>query len=181
MTKLYGGAISCDLPEVAVDVSDFREVPDTQEVFILERPDGLDRSVIIDLLEMVKANTLPEIIAIHLEDIIDGPPTFLAPLESSKTEEDFDAHFFLVKPSPSKQETDETKLFMLIALLRLEKAESDCVFTFNIPLKCGDVTAEQLHAQMLEVTSGDGELGRCFQQLKHWVSTFKIQDWNLFS
>lgn len=181
MTKLYGGAISCDLPEVAVDVSDFREVPDTQEVFILERPDGLDRSVIIDLLEMVKANSLPEIISIHLEDIVDGVPQFLAPIESSTHPEGFDVHHFLVKPPPSKQETEGVKLFVLICLVRLEKVESDVVFTFNVPLKCGEITPEEFQAQVQNITNSEGELGHCFQQLKHWAATFTVQDWNLFS
>lgn len=181
MTKLYGGAIKSDLPEVAVDVSDFREVPDTQEVYILERPDGLDRSIIFDLLEMVKANTLPEIISIHLEDILEGPPTFLAPIESSKTEKgDFDVHYFFLKPPPSKQETEETKLYMFLCLIRLENVATDVLLTFNIPSKTGEVSSELLQKVIEDIMAGSGDFGECFKQLKHWVSTFEVADWGLF-
>lgn len=180
MTKLYGGAIKCDLPEVAVDVSDFREVPDTQEVFILERPNGLDRSLIIDLLEMVKANSLPEIISIHLEDILEEPPKYIAPLVSSKTSHDFDAHYFLIKPMSNKQETTEVKLFMLLCLVRLDKVDTDVIFTFNVPLKSDEVTAELFQTYVTGANDGSSDLGHCFQQIKHWASTFEVQDWGLF-
>ncbi|GBL52749.1 hypothetical protein ACI3LY_005021 [Candidozyma auris] len=181
MTKLYGGAIKCDLPETAIDVSDFREVPDTQEVFILERPDGLDRSIIIDLLEMVNADSLPEIITIHLEDILEGPPLFIAPLESSKTlVGDFDVHFFLIKPPATKQETEKNKLFMFLGLIRLNENKTDVLLTFNVPLSIGEVSAEVFYREVEGINHEESELSLCYQQLKHWATSFEVQDWALF-
>ncbi|RNF10274.1 Ran-binding protein [Trypanosoma rangeli] len=45
--ELFGGAIRCRLPATAVDVSDFRQVPDTQEVYT-EAETGV--CIIIELL-----------------------------------------------------------------------------------------------------------------------------------
>ena len=48
---LFGGALSADLPDRYVDVSDFRPVPDNQEVWTdAER----DESVIVEILERVE-------------------------------------------------------------------------------------------------------------------------------
>ncbi|KAH9593516.1 Ran-interacting Mog1 protein [Trypanosoma melophagium] len=45
--QLFGGAITCVVPTTAVDVSDFRQVPDTQEVYT-EAETGV--SIIVELL-----------------------------------------------------------------------------------------------------------------------------------
>ncbi|CAI5712420.1 unnamed protein product [Hyaloperonospora brassicae] len=45
---LFGGALSCDIPEGFADVSAFRQVPDNQEVFANA---ATDQSVIIELLQ----------------------------------------------------------------------------------------------------------------------------------
>ena len=48
--KLFGGAFQIDLPDGFVDVSDFRQVPDHQEVWAEAKT---DRSAIIEILERV--------------------------------------------------------------------------------------------------------------------------------
>jgi len=47
--ELYGGAISCEISEGFADVSEFRQVPDNQEVFAEAVS---DRCVIIELLQL---------------------------------------------------------------------------------------------------------------------------------
>lgn len=46
--KLFGGAIEASIPDRFVDVSDFRPVPDHQEIFSDE---GAEQSVIIEIVE----------------------------------------------------------------------------------------------------------------------------------
>ena len=46
--ELFGGAITVDLPTRMVDVSDFRPVPDNQEVWT---DADRDESIILELLE----------------------------------------------------------------------------------------------------------------------------------
>uniref|UniRef100_A0AAV1VLV4 Ran guanine nucleotide release factor n=1 Tax=Peronospora matthiolae TaxID=2874970 RepID=A0AAV1VLV4_9STRA len=51
LRPLFGGALSCDIPESFADVSSFRQVPDNQEVFANA---ATDQSVIIELLQYEK-------------------------------------------------------------------------------------------------------------------------------
>jgi hypothetical protein len=52
---LYGGAMSARLPDRYVDVSDFRPVPDNQEMWT---DASRDESVIVEILERVDGCTL---------------------------------------------------------------------------------------------------------------------------
>jgi hypothetical protein len=47
---LYGGSIRCDIPVNYVDISEFRDVPDHQEVFAHPT---LDQSIIVEINERV--------------------------------------------------------------------------------------------------------------------------------
>lgn len=180
--SLYGGAISTSLPDGAIDVSDFRQIPDTQEVFLFEQPSGLDRSVIFDLLERVEAPDLAQVVAVHLDDILDGPADYIAPLESAILPELGEVHSFLVKPPASKLETDNAKLFTFLTLIRLEKVGTDVVITMNVPLKIGEVTEQVFEEEKNGVTERrDTELSACYQQLKTIALSMKVKDWSLFA
>lgn len=183
MAPLYGGAMTANLPQGAIDVSEFRQIPDTQEVFLLEKPNGLDQSIIFDLLERVDADSLPEVIAVHLDDILEGPPTFLAPLESMEHPHlHCELHTFLVKPSPSKQETDTAKLFIFILLIRLEAVATDIVVSINVPLEVsGEVTAELFQKELSEVMNqGQSVLSESYRNAKDSALSLEVQDWKLF-
>lgn len=52
--ELFGGAITTVIPESFVDASNFREVPDNQEVFVSMSDDDGDVSIIVDILERVE-------------------------------------------------------------------------------------------------------------------------------
>lgn len=66
-TPLYGGALSVDLPADMTDASTFRQIPDTQEVFVSKT--DANHSIIIDLLECVPAQDLKEALDQHMEEI----------------------------------------------------------------------------------------------------------------
>ncbi|OBA23517.1 Mog1p/PsbP-like protein [Metschnikowia bicuspidata var. bicuspidata NRRL YB-4993] len=181
--SLYGGAISSMFPEGAIDVSDIREVPDTQEVFLLEQANKLDQALIVDLLETVEAPTLPEIISVHLGDILDEAPLYLAPLETFFNEDvQAHVHTFLVKPAPSKQETETTKLFMYITLLQVVKAQSDILITMTVPHESGEVSQDAFFQMAQNAVSGtEPVLGLAYNVVKTAASTFKICEWGLFN
>lgn len=182
MSNLYGGAITANLPNGAIDVSDFRQIPDTQEVFLLEKSNGLDQSIIIDLLERVDASTLPEVLAVHLEDILDGPAQFLAPLEYMEQPHlQCEVHSFLVKPPPAKSETDRAKLYMYVILVRLEKVGTDVLVTMNVPVESGDVTAEKFQEDVALVLSLSlSVLAQAYTAVKETALSLDVRDWNLF-
>lgn len=180
--SLYGGAITTTLPEGAIDVSDFRQIPDTQEVFLLEKSSGLDQSIIIDLLERVEAPDLAQVVAVHLDDILDAPAAFIAPLESAVIPELGEVHSFLVKPPASKLETNDAKLFTFLTLIRVEKVGTDIVISMNVPLNIGEVTEKVFEEEKNGViNNSDTELAACYKQIMTIALTLKIQDWSLFS
>ncbi|PVU97843.1 hypothetical protein BB561_000286 [Smittium simulii] len=53
--SLFGGALSISIAPELLDVSDFRQVPDTQEVFVCSENDD---SLIIELVEMLEGEDL---------------------------------------------------------------------------------------------------------------------------
>lgn len=178
---LYGGAVSAEIPKGAIDASNLREVPDQQEVFLIEMPNKLDQSLIFDLLETVEAPSLPEIISVHLDDILDLPPRFLVPLESLYNDAvEAPLHTFLVK-GESRQETPDVKLFMFLVLLQVKKAQSDVIITMNVPYECQDVDQAVFLDEAQKVLGGDTELARAYKVVRQAATTFAIKDWTLFN
>lgn len=184
MTELYGGAITAEFPDAVVDVSNFRPVPDTQEVFILEKPNGLDQLFIVDLLERVEASSLPEVLSVHLSDILEGTPQFVAPMESMLHPSlSSEIHTFAVKPPVTRMETDSAKLFMMIALLRLEKVGTDVVVTANVPVELSEpLTSDSFTKQVDDAISGEPTvLGESYKIIKHAALTLRVDNWDLFA
>lgn len=66
--KLFGGAITADIPRTMLDASDLREVPDHQELFV-GTSNGQNASLIIELLETVDKPTLLDSLAYHIEEL----------------------------------------------------------------------------------------------------------------
>ena len=95
-TELYGGAITISkLPNSFIDISQIRQVPDTQEVFINQLSShndshdvsgSFDHSFIIDLLERVDPIDYQEAIHLHLQDIV-PPHVHNQPIEQIKQQQ----------------------------------------------------------------------------------------------
>lgn len=63
---LFGGALTAVLPPNATDVSELREIPDNQEVFV--HP-NTDQSLIVELVEYQAQVADPDAARYHFEDI----------------------------------------------------------------------------------------------------------------
>lgn len=161
--KLYGGAVSVDLPP-AVDVLKFRQVPDTQEVFIFEgETKDTDVNIIFDLLEMVPEK-IENAIKVHVSDILDHVDT-IETMESTG-----DVHLFLVA-------SQQNKLLTIVGLIRLSKVETDVLVTMNIPLTSSEQEKlEQSNVKEL-VT---GHIKNHYVTIKQACKSFKVEDWGLF-
>jgi hypothetical protein len=64
--ELFGGAVTANVPRDFIDASQFRPVPDTQEVFI---DDASGATVIVELLERVDHVPDAEAAAFHFEEV----------------------------------------------------------------------------------------------------------------
>ncbi|XP_032870557.1 ran guanine nucleotide release factor isoform X2 [Amblyraja radiata] len=64
--SLFGGAFSVTLPPHSIDVSDIREIPDNQEVFMHS---ATDQSIIVELLEYQRQVPDVDAARYHFEDV----------------------------------------------------------------------------------------------------------------
>ncbi|CUM64281.1 uncharacterized protein PRCAT00001879001 [Priceomyces carsonii] len=174
-TALYGGAIHTVLPEDAIDVSKIRQVPDTQEVFILEKiRRELDRSLIFDLLERVP-NNYEKVIELHIEDLIDSQESNHLIERVHQKFVETDIYFsFAMKGS----------LVVLISLLRLERAETDVLISMNINVE-ENYTIEQIKEALLNTSetrlpSSLSILKEDYDVIKEASLNLQIKDWSLF-
>lgn len=120
MVDLYGGAVTTVLPEGIVDVSNIRQVPDTQEVFIIE--DGeKDVSIIFDLLEQVSSSDVKEALRIHIDDILESNDYTMLEERFLKT---LNTNIYTCY-------VNTKNLTTLVSLIRLDKVQTDVVISMN--------------------------------------------------
>ena len=79
---LFGGALTVSLPSTFTDVSNLRQVPDHQEVWL--DSEGFT-SVVIEILERVEKPDL-EALRYHLEDLVEEDVGEMRIWESGSTE-----------------------------------------------------------------------------------------------
>ncbi|CUM45032.1 uncharacterized protein AC631_01374 [Debaryomyces fabryi] len=121
MVELYGGAVTTTLPVGIVDVSDMRQVPDNQEVFIIEEGDK-DISIIFDLLEQVDAQDINTALKMHIDDMLETNQ-FTMIEEIALKFLDTKIHTCYVNSNNS---------IHLISLIRLSKVETDIVISMHV-------------------------------------------------
>lgn len=159
--ELFGGALTALVPTSFADASQFRQVPDTQEVFVDDGP--AEESLIFDILEKISdaddsaiKTHFGEIVAINggaSEILTSGQlqganyPTWtcLGEQETKKW---------------GKEEETLTKVTICVALVRLEKVSTDIVISYNV------IQGERQQ---------EG-----YERLQEIAKSFKVKDWDLF-
>lgn len=178
-TDLFGGAIKVKLPQGFVDASLFRQVPDTQEVFVHQ---AVDDSLMFDLLERLESPSDLHALKDHLEEISrinDADPssqliqlyTETHPLGKSSLSSRASPAYITVAIEPAKKWgrtaklnaeaqnsdkklLDEPILVLILVLIRIKDVETDFIVSYNTPI----TTADELKA-LQEVFSGKEEKG----------------------
>lgn len=198
-TELYGGAITISkLPNSFIDISQIRQVPDTQEVSINQLSShndshdvsgSFDHSFIIDLLERVDPIDYQEAIHLHLQDIV--PPHVHNQLieqikqqQQEDNEDDDDGiiryfSFVQFKPQYKKSDPNESpkQIITLICLIRLEKVDTDVLLQYIIPLKSEN---ENVNVNFEGSTKVDKIVKESYDLFKKIALSFTVKDWNLF-
>ncbi|XP_076009412.1 ran guanine nucleotide release factor [Genypterus blacodes] len=141
-SPLFGGALSAFIPHSATDVSELREIPDNQEVFVHAHT---DQSLIVELLEYQGQVADQDAARYHFEDIA-GSNKALAPgalavsnvvslprSELSLTECS-SAWILTGTQSVSKfNEEAQNTVTLHLGLFRLPQFSTDILITFNDP------------------------------------------------
>ncbi|KAI8998831.1 Mog1p/PsbP-like protein [Trametes punicea] len=140
--ELFGGAITTTLPKTLIDASDFRQVPDTQEVYV-SPTSGI--SVIVEVLQSVAATDLREAAGQHFDALAHDNDaksqivieTLDMPNESNGTTPNpvvlYGTQLVQKFNSPT---TDEVRI--LLALYRVPDKNVDLVMTMNVPMTSAD-------------------------------------------
>ncbi|KAI1189495.1 Mog1p/PsbP-like protein [Nemania serpens] len=202
-TPLFGGALVCDLPTNFADVSQLRQVPNHQEVYIDK--DGFT-SIIIEINERVgDEGSSTEIdgraLTEHLEGIIGEDVDRLkvwntTPTQFSKLEyvicclEDIPAYTLIATlspqapPPPTEAESSSAPrpsapdfTAIILTLVRLEQEQTDILITVNVPHINGEYDEDDVD---LELGKQGKLIGDAVDYASRIWESFTVKDWGLF-
>eukprot|EP01147_Barroeca_monosierra_P003524 gene3524-6142_t len=182
--QLFGGAMSIEIPRRFVDVSQFREVPDNQEVFA----DGsTDQSFIIELLELAQDTPNDQAAKFHFnviaaegaavsaqvegqikqQDVMDGVAnrTIATGLQQVGKHRDNPAHVNLVH--------------LYVACLRVFEVNTDIVVSMNSPtfIDQGSSVSKDVDPSHFSHFNAPHVAEMTFHRS---IETFNISDWSIF-
>ena len=181
--KLFGGAFVISLPKRFIDLSDFRLVPDHQEVWSDAHQ---DESVIVELVERVSEQKDDKAAAYHFNDIAETSSSSETKIVSAGV---FAASSFEMaklyhsswtfgtqRVSKGRDGADKANVIALyLVLIRLKQFETDLLISLNAPI--------QIHAdsQAKSAKNAVKPPQETLQLFKRIVATFKIKDLSIFN
>ncbi|KAL6944879.1 hypothetical protein ACO0QE_002321 [Hanseniaspora vineae] len=183
---LYGGAIELLLPKGYMDVSQIREIPDNQEVFVNDNDiqstssNSGNESIIVELMESVDVKDGEAALIEHCKEIVD------INYSNKDLSKSFDESFEVLdvqvvaenrvickvkqknvgKWENNKEQVQELDLY--IGLIRLTEFDADALITLNVPISA--------------LKSNDERSGtsKFTELLKQMVLSFDLKDKHLF-
>ncbi|KAI4284583.1 MAG: hypothetical protein L6R38_001284 [Xanthoria sp. 2 TBL-2021] len=186
-TELFGGAITVNFPASYADVSNIREVPDHQEIYL--DASGFS-SVIVEIAERVShPPTDQEALRFHFEDIVDEHDTSriwhtnVAQLPHLPSNTPCYTLLATTTPPPATNGNVHTKTpsftAVMLTLIRLVAQSTDIVVTINIP----HIPGHQEPSDG-EVNFEEGKFGSLVEEGvkirdEVWRS-LEVRDWGLF-
>ncbi|KAJ2847942.1 hypothetical protein GGI22_005843 [Coemansia erecta] len=176
--------MSMAIPAGMVDASDFRKVPDHQEVFTNAET---DQSIIIEILESVDHQE-EKALEYHFNELAstnDAESSTIRLVEKFQLEDISEAYVLVGEQRVAKFNEGEkssdavNSVCIMLALLRVPQHTADILVSLNVPLSIGQTSSSSFaskgtEGQMLDVDAAHAEF-------KAIVSTFKINDYSLFA
>ncbi|KAF2679058.1 Mog1p/PsbP-like protein [Lentithecium fluviatile CBS 122367] len=177
--ELYGGAITTDLPESYGDVSQIRQVPDHQEVYL--DTNGYS-GIISEILQYVDKPTDLEALQYHFADLVDGTGDSTnvlgqgnATMEKVPGKPVFTLSFIQTPPAPEHPGRKQPEFVAIhLLLLRLKEKGTDILITINAPHYKGEYE-KPVEGETVTGLMRDGEEIR-----ERILATFEVQNWGLF-
>jgi hypothetical protein len=180
MRELFGGAVECSLPDTFVDVSTFRELPDSEEVLVESETDA---SLIVEILELQEHIPDSQIAKFHFDNIADENETEYAEVSHLETiprpEQRFGALFCAVgtqKGIVKFRESDRigNDIVLYVAVARIKELNAEVVISLSAPATIS--RASSSHAQ-----GSKPDVGRAAMVWADVVRSFSIRDYGLFA
>ncbi|TYZ64718.1 hypothetical protein PybrP1_002531 [[Pythium] brassicae (nom. inval.)] len=188
--ELFGGAISCSIPGSFADVSEFRQVPDNQEVFADAQS---DQCVIMELLQRETGVRDEDSARFFFNEVASANGCAPADVEERHaellsaaaapllgTDNRADAAVVSVVVGDQRvakfREGDGAKnvVRVFLANIRLPSAATDVVLTVSVPLQINPASSSARSFQF----DNSAEVGA--EVFKRAVQSFAVHDWSLF-
>ncbi|KAL8873799.1 MAG: hypothetical protein Q9174_000785 [Haloplaca sp. 1 TL-2023] len=187
--ELYGGAIAVNLPAGYGDVSNIREVPDHQEIYL--DSNGFS-SIVIELAERVSdPSTDQAALRYHFEDIVDEQDTSKIwrtdVAQLSKFSPSTPCYTLLATTTPPPVQTGQAArpltpdfTTVLLTLVRLVEKSTDLMVTINIP----QIPGHQEPSPGKQVNFEEGQYGSLVDEgmriMEEVRKSLEVKDWSLF-
>ncbi|ODV87910.1 hypothetical protein CANARDRAFT_5220 [[Candida] arabinofermentans NRRL YB-2248] len=187
--QLWGGAITTQLPTNLIDASQFREIPDSQEVYVSKTTED---SIIFDLLEYATDPIDSKALEYHIAELtrVNGDDESSYKLMEGKIEEfencniqDSKSYVAVTLQNAKKWGRDQTLLVSLFGLIRIGKVDTDLLISVYLPFK--EVAELQ---ELQKVMDGDRDednlaikkINNAKKDLISILSSTKVENWELF-
>ncbi|ORZ03191.1 hypothetical protein BCR43DRAFT_482893 [Syncephalastrum racemosum] len=182
--NLYGGAIVCPVKDTFADASEFRQIPDNQEVFV---DTETQQSLVVELLEQVEAENeaIPtyhfqqlaednEAIAAEIDRVELRDPVLATPMLPPNTiVYVLQGKQQIAKFNESKVQASNT-VEMVLAVVRLTQVQTDLVISINAPVAVASQSSEAIDVSPpVTLTDVHNEMDALLRELQ-------IKDWQLF-
>ncbi|CAO3578843.1 unnamed protein product [Absidia cylindrospora] len=181
---LYGGAIYTIIKSSYIDASNLRQVPDNQEVFVDMQT---QQSLIIELLEKVE-HLNEEAAKFHFEQIAEQNNATSYSIKSIEHQSvdiaapklPLDTTVYFVRGTQNVAKFNEeavNHVELVMAVVRLEKVETDLIICLNAPTALAPDSSEMKDLNRVEPA---GSIARVVDEIKQVVQGLEIHDWGLF-
>ncbi|TKA74943.1 hypothetical protein B0A55_04946 [Friedmanniomyces simplex] len=181
--SLYGGAITCLLPSTFTDVSDLRQVPDNQEVYLDK--DGFT-SIVVEILERVERGSDREALEWHLKDLVEedageSKVWGMSEARMGKMGDTTPAYTLLATSPPGAKQRGRANepafIGILLLLVRLVEQKTDILVAVNVPHITGNYEPGDVD---LEKGRWGGLLEMGLQIREKVMASLEVRDWGLF-
>ncbi|KAI9477365.1 hypothetical protein LPJ78_001801 [Coemansia sp. RSA 989] len=179
LQNLYGGAMCIDMPNGMADISNFREVPDNQEVFASTTT---DQSVIVEILESVSQQK-HEATKFHFEQLAESNAsdrTHILSIQDIQVEGIPEAYMLVGQQAVAKfneGKESENQVLIILALLRVPEHSADILVSLNAPLKISHLSS----SSNSETADLPVDAQQAVNEFLQMVRTFRINDYTLFA
>lgn len=170
--QLFGGALEADIPRGFTDASQFRDVPDEQEMFV-GNIEGCDSGFIVDLCEEVMPDkSIEEAFHYHIKDVHEMSKTPLEDVDTRMTSKSTANGHTYVFELQEINRTSKCKLFLMFALFRIPEHKTDVFITQSVELSKEPGTINSAFLGSLE--------NQATLNIAKFINTFKVNDPSLF-
>ncbi|KAF9203780.1 hypothetical protein BGZ49_006049 [Haplosporangium sp. Z 27] len=197
--ELYGGAITLNLPRKFENISNIREVPDHQEVFVNVDE---DQSVIVEILELAAEANDEGCAAFHYQQLAEDNdaedasiiqsvsilnnselPTWPAEAKiylllgqqriAKFNERQRQQENAAANPHRQLQPDARNLVQIMMVVVRLPRQATDIVISYNVPLQISESSSSKQVAH-------EGDIQEAEVWFRNLIGSFLVRDWGLF-